>query len=285
MSVLSDITPKDHKLIIDLVRAAGVDVSDWANFKGGESKASSNPKYCYEWSFVEPKKVVVLNLWFASMQVRDGIVVRDLNMRQIARRFGQIPNGSVIKRRALNMDIAIQKAFTEGLPVRVVVCEGEMRDLSEPKTKASRVHKRLLDEVEWAVTAYDQNNGECTLTRGVKSVRFADQFSIQHESEQQVEQRAVFSHVFVRSSVVRRHVLERAMGKCEWCQQPGFIMAAGSIFLETHHIIPLAENGSDTEDNVVALCPNHHRETHHGAKSNDMRKELLNRRCIQGDLV
>jgi len=68
MSGLSEIIPKNRHLIIDLARAAGVNVRDWGNFKGGKRKAPSNPKYCYEWSFVEPKKVVVLNLWYASME-------------------------------------------------------------------------------------------------------------------------------------------------------------------------------------------------------------------------
>jgi len=61
MSELSEIRPKDQHRVMDLVKAAGVDVSDWGNFKGGEKKAACNPKFCYEWSFVEPQKVVVLN--------------------------------------------------------------------------------------------------------------------------------------------------------------------------------------------------------------------------------
>ncbi len=89
MSALSEIRPRKRQRIIDLVRAAGVNVSDWANFKGGKRKAASNPKYCYEWAFVEPKKVVVLNLWYAEMEERDGVVVRDLNMREIAQQSGR----------------------------------------------------------------------------------------------------------------------------------------------------------------------------------------------------
>ena len=53
---------------MDLVAEAGIDTSDWPNFRGGLRKARSNPKYCYEWSFVEPNTVVVLNLWFRDMQ-------------------------------------------------------------------------------------------------------------------------------------------------------------------------------------------------------------------------
>jgi 5-methylcytosine-specific restriction protein A len=51
-------------------------------------------------------------------------------------------------------------------------------------------------------------------------------------------------------------------------------MPDGKVFLETHHVIPLSEGGGDTEGNVVALCPNHHREAHHGANRDRMRIEL-----------
>ena len=36
----------------------------------------------------------------------------------------------------------------------------------------------------------------------------------------------------------------------------------GSPFLEVHHVDYMANGGSDTIDNVVALCPNCHRKMH-----------------------
>lgn len=42
MSALSEISPKDRQLVIDLVRAAGMDVSDWGNYKRGLSQAATN---------------------------------------------------------------------------------------------------------------------------------------------------------------------------------------------------------------------------------------------------
>jgi hypothetical protein len=277
MSKLSEIMPKNRQLIINLVRAAGVDVSDWGNFKGGEKNAASNPKYCYEWSYVEPKNVVVLNLWYASMKERDGVIVQELNLRELARRYGQFTKW---EKRSLNMDLAIQAAFRDRLPIRVVVCEGDMRDVDQPTAKASRVSKRLLDSVPWAVTAYDWNNGQCTVTRGALPDRFVDQFSIQQESAKQAERLTVLGQAFVRNPEVRRRVLVRAEDKCEWCAQSGFMMADGKVFLETHHVIPLAEGGADTEGNVVALCPNHHREAHHGANRPEMRNMLLDRLSV-----
>lgn len=54
-------------------------------------------------------------------------------------------------------------------------------------------------------------------------------------------------------------------------------MEYGSIYVETHHIIPLSEDGLDSEGNVVAICPNHHREAHHGQQKADMRQLLIQR--------
>jgi len=61
MADLSEIKPSRRNRVYDLVREAGVNVEDWANFKGDETKAATNPKYCYDWAFVEPGRVVVLN--------------------------------------------------------------------------------------------------------------------------------------------------------------------------------------------------------------------------------
>jgi hypothetical protein len=82
---LSDIAPTTLLRVIDLVEAAGVDVSEWGEIQGGKEKAASNPKYCYEWSFVEPKKVVVLNLWYDLIDENDdGTITRKFNMRELA---------------------------------------------------------------------------------------------------------------------------------------------------------------------------------------------------------
>jgi 5-methylcytosine-specific restriction protein A len=272
MTKLNEITPKERPRVIDLVEAAGVDVSDWANCEGGEARAAANPKYCYDWSFVQPRKVIVLNLWHEMMQERDGgIVLRELNMRE----FASISQG-LVKARALKFDEAIQMAVKEKIPVRAIVGDGWKRPADDPSTP-SKVSKRLLDPVPWAVTEYDWSSGQCTLTRGVHPTVFVDQFLLREESDEPPGRREMSGLAFVRSREVRIKVLERADGRCEWCGQTGFLTADGRIFLETHHIVSLCDGGSDIESNVAALCPNHHREAHHGANPDKMRTELLTR--------
>lgn len=275
MSALSEIQPKNRLRLIDLVSRAGVSVDAWATLKGGASRASSNPKYCYEWAFVEPGKLVLLCLWHDSMRELNGAVVQDLNMREIAHQFERLIKQTPGKRRSLTMDRAIQIAFNEGLPVRVIVSDGERRDFASLESKASRVYKRLLDPVPWAVTTYDFGTGQCTLVRGAVPDRFVDQFSFEPEPVTQPERRDASGQVFVRSPEVRRRVRNRAGGKCELCGEIGFVMADGRIYIETHHVVALAEGGLDRETNVVALCPNHHREAHYGIDRHAMRSALL----------
>ncbi len=71
--------PSNKHLVYDLVREAGLDVSDWANYRRPESPAA-NPKYCYEWAFWNAaKKTVVLCLWFSAMKNDRGGIFQSLN--------------------------------------------------------------------------------------------------------------------------------------------------------------------------------------------------------------
>ncbi len=52
-------------------------------------------------------------------------------------------------------------------------------------------------------------------------------------------------------------------------------MESGSLYLETHHVIPLGEGGPDDDANVVALCANDHRRAHFSEERAAIRKKLL----------
>ena len=82
---------------------------------------------------------------------------------------------------------------------------------------------------------------------------------------------------FNRNEYVIIATLNRANGVCELCDDKApFIRAKnGTPFLEIHHVIPLSENGKDTVDNTVALCPNCHREAHLGIASTEIRNQFL----------
>jgi len=280
MSELSKLQPKERARIMDLVEAAGVNVEDWSNYKGGGWNPGANPKYCYEWSFVEPKKVVVLNLWHAHMEERDGSIVQDLNLRSDAQKYAAVPGKQLWERRALKMDNAIQAAIVGNLPIRIVICGGIVNDYVGRNAKTNKASKRFLDPVPWAVTAYDWKSGQCTITRGARQEIFVDQFSVKDQGSSAPERRLTSSEVFIRNPEVRRSVLKRARGRCELCGTLGFEMAGGLIYIETHHVIPLSEGGMDAASNVVGLCPNHHREAHNGLNREKIRKTLLDRLAL-----
>lgn len=71
---------------------------------------------------------------------------------------------------------------------------------------------------------------------------------------------------FERDPEVIVEVLKRADGVCEECNEnaPFRRKSDGTPYLEVHHEKPLSEDGEDTVDNAVALCPNCHAEAHYG---------------------
>jgi hypothetical protein len=277
MSILESLKPHTNQKVMDLVASAGGDVQRWAVSRNGPVQyPASNPAYCYEWAFVETG-VVVLNVWHDEMEERDGRVWCDLNPRAYSERVGDSHDltpsvrGSVAKR-ALRMDRAIATAFSEKLPVRLIVGKGSRRDVSEADSKASRMSLRLLDPEPWAVELYNRATGETRLTRGF-APRYFDQYTT--PEARLPNQREVSGKVWERDRKVRDAALRRAAGKCEFCKQRGFKMVGGGTYLETHHVIPLSEGGADSEANVAALCPNDHREAHHGERREEILRRLL----------
>ena len=69
--------------------------------------------------------------------------------------------------------------------------------------------------------------------------------------------------------------MKRAEGMCELCGKVGFLKADGTRYLESHHVIALAEDGEDRLTNVIALCPNDHREAHFGERSTEIERQMI----------
>ncbi|MDX1253506.1 MAG: HNH endonuclease [Gammaproteobacteria bacterium] len=76
----------------------------------------------------------------------------------------------------------------------------------------------------------------------------------------------VVSTSYRRNPDVVAEVLSLAKGACQRCKRPApFTKAStGEPYLEVHHRRHLADGGDDTVENAIALCPNCHREAHHG---------------------
>lgn len=76
----------------------------------------------------------------------------------------------------------------------------------------------------------------------------------------------VYTFVFKRNPDVVAEVLMRANGRCEKCgnSAPFIRKKDNSPYLEVHHKVQLSDEGEDTIENAIALCPNCHREQHFG---------------------
>jgi hypothetical protein len=79
------------------------------------------------------------------------------------------------------------------------------------------------------------------------------------EEEREIVQKSIF----IRKVYIKEFARKVAKGICQLCDKKApFIDKQGKPFLEVHHIFYLSKGGSDTIDNVVALCPNCHRKMH-----------------------
>lgn len=91
------------------------------------------------------------------------------------------------------------------------------------------------------------------------------------------QQRETVTVIYDRDLAVKAYVLTRSHHRCErpGCGYKGFIKADGSSYIEIHHIISLAGGGDDSILNVIALCPNCHKEAHYSKEREDLAKLLL----------
>lgn len=209
-------------------------------------------------------------------------------------------------RRARAVDVAFSAVYIAGRELRVIVNEGQRRPDDLLGRESSKVEMRILDPVGWCVERYVNANGGLRLVRksaarvaaaptkghtnisspkpavletamlptapAARSPVFVDQYTI---GTDQVSRKELNGQAYERSRLVRDTALARAAGVCQLCGQPGFRTAAGTVFLETHHVVPLSEGGADRLDNVVAICPNDHREAHYGRDAERIKAKLL----------
>ncbi len=285
--ILKSLKPSSKRQVMDLVAAAGIGVSKWAIKADGTPvrHPRANPNYCYEWSFGGGGEPILVCVWHESMRVDGSQIVYEGNIRETALRLDRIANEDRDRRvksrardqarRARGVDSLLKQAFSAGKPVRVVVLDGHKRDESALGRDASRATLRSLDSTSWFVHAYDNESGRVRMVRGARPVEagpaFVDQFSVPDP----VGKRQMSGTTYPRSTEVRASVLRRAEGICELCGTSGFKTENGAIYLETHHVVSLADGGADQQWNVVALCANDHRRAHFGERRDAIREDLL----------
>ncbi|MBX3490609.1 HNH endonuclease [Parvibaculum sp.] len=278
MAKLEDLKPKQHFRVYDLVEAAGLDVRDWAASATDPTNPQTNAKYRSNWSFVDPGNAVVLFLWYDELEEKDDKIYQAFNLNDWLANFEANPRRHLRLSRARAFRDAVRIAYQQHLLVRVIFIEGSKEDISDPEAESSKIALRYLDSEPWYVESYDDTTGDCVITRGQQSGAhplYVDQFSLHDDTQSSdPERRKAITRSFKRSGAVRSSALGRAAGHCEFCNEPGFRMPDGRLYLETHHIIPLSQGGLDQPRNVVALCGNHHREAHLGERRDEIAHNL-----------
>jgi 5-methylcytosine-specific restriction protein A len=88
-------------------------------------------------------------------------------------------------------------------------------------------------------------------------------------------QRVTTTTEYSRSPMVVEYILRNSGGICECCQHRApFLRENGEPYLEIHHVKMLSVGGSDTITNTIAVCPNCHRELHHGMNKKQLQSVL-----------
>lgn len=293
--------------VYDTVAQAGISVEPWHNLTG-KITPPQNPNFCYRWAF-EGNGKILLFLWHSEIVFGDTGADFIGNARQ-ARNFWEersndqrIPS---LKRRFRNwsdsaqeMDSVLKLAKREAREVRVAIVHTKTPKSGEDER--SSADYRELDPEPWHLVHYEMQDGSFHIRRGppsslADSKSPADASSVEPPLSVQMPeiseqgygigvadqfvgfeeplQKEASTTTWERSALVRQRVLMRSGGCCEYCLAPGFKKFNGDVYLETHHIDPLSEGGADTVWNVIALCPNHHREAHYGCNSAGIKQIL-----------
>ncbi|WP_186623170.1 HNH endonuclease [Pseudomonas zeae] len=304
--------PTSKMRVYNAVSEAGIDVGDWHNNSSSRSPAQ-NPTYCYRWAF-EGNDRVLLCLWYDELDFLNSGIQYIGNLRAEYSTYDERANDQrtpslrqrlkIWASRALQMDEVIKIAHWKGCTIRVALIKSKS-PVRQDDERASADY-RLLDPEPWHLVMYEMETGSFLLRRGAKpsseasepkaidvvgaagsladaqafpeitidsyGVGVADQFT----GNEHPDREALSKFVWVRNAKVRQSVLARSKGCCEYCGRIGFRKTNGDIYLETHHVVSLSEVGADTPENVIALCPEHHREAHYGIE-----REVLKTLFIQ----
>lgn len=140
----------------------------------------------------------------------------------------------------------------------------------KPRTRAggwSEVHDTLLDFLDLSAETEREHQADLESdldgARGLSDEALRERLSSADPMPTKVQ---VVSVGYRRNADVIVATLRRAGGICDRCTRPAPFnrRSDGSPYLEVHHTVPLSQGGEDTLENAEALCPNCHREAHHG---------------------
>jgi hypothetical protein len=272
---LEELRPATKVRVMDLLHDTGVDVSDWAiDFKG--KHPSANPKYCYNWSFEKPGEFVVTCIWHLDLEKNEDDIFFSGNLRKPLRGKGK----AQWKARATAFDEHLQLAYRDALPIKAIILAGRRRDDDDPEPESSIVSARYMDDQGWAITYYDFDSGDFTITRGALPVPDVEQDDPGYSSFEGEQRRLYILHRRRESSLRKKKIMaamyeNRGLLKCE-VPNCGFDFKArygaiGDGFAHVHHLKPLADappKGMKINlRDLAVVCANCHAMIHVGGQN------------------
>jgi len=184
---LEALRPQTKETIYDLLEQIGISTDEWLTTADGHevSNPKANPNYCYDWSFGSLQEGFALCIWHGTLESHDGQIVFEENLRDLAVKLqaeGRNPANSTARKtraitqsvRARTFDNAINASYARGLPVSVILTEGDRRSRDELGESSSQVLARSLDPIKWYVHKYDTETGDALLVRGIKPAGVSD---------------------------------------------------------------------------------------------------------------
>lgn len=124
----------------------------------------------------------------------------------------------------------------------------QLSDIEAPKLE-EEVEQELAKEIEFS-----------------KSLSYDARQKRLENADKRPKEIQIVSRGFKRNGDVITAVLERANGVCErcYCKAPFIRKSDNTPYLEVHHKTFLSDEGDDSVENAIAVCPNCHRELHFG---------------------
>jgi len=269
--IIEELRPTEKQTVMSLLQKAGVDVSGWYETKGAPA---ANPKFCYNWTFLEPGELVVFSLWHRALRAEGNDVICKLGPRKPTE---LAPNKeSIWKRRSDQMVGNLRWAFEQKIPLMALVSDGKELDVNDENPKASSVKLRKLDDTPWAVVEYNYETRTARLVRGAAPVDSTslpvDPSALRWEGEER--QRYVRHRR--REDRARRAKIAETIAKnggrllCE-VVNCGFDFHArygeiGEGFADVHHLELLHKTPKDGRaidlSRLAVVCANCHRMIH-----------------------
>lgn len=265
-----DLRPIAKPRVIDLVAEAGFDVTDWEQGSGGKERASSNPKYCYEWCF-QQAGMHIFNLWLENMDFSDDEVTYTSNFRDKSQ--GET---GIRRTRTMRFDAAVRNAYVNGSNPRVII-------LDRPPGSRGRATARSLDASPWTVVDYDFDDGGFRMVRGISPVERVDGDVTEGAIEGRIKE-YLCAHRSrerkLRTAKLEVHKSQNA-GRLV-CEVPncGFDFAQtygplGADYAQVHHLWPLGKSLSEgrrtTLKDLIVICANCHAMVHRGGECRDFK--------------